>query len=57
MLSVDKLEEMIRESGALLEGHFELTSGLHSDKYLQCALIIQEPRRCEILCKEIAERF
>ena len=57
MLSRDEIEKMIKKSGALLEGHFELTSGLHSDKYLQCALILQDPERCEALCRELADKF
>ncbi len=57
MLSRDRIEKMIRKSRSLLEGHFELTSGLHSDKYLQCALLLQDPMRSEILCRELADRF
>ena len=57
MLFKDEIEEMIRESGALLDGHFELTSGLHSDKYLQCALLLQDPKRGGVLCRELADRF
>src|SRR5687767_2407139 len=40
---------MFRQSGALLEGHFRLTSGLHSPGYLQCALVLQHPRHAEAL--------
>jgi orotate phosphoribosyltransferase len=40
---------MFRESGALLEGHFRLSSGLHSPGYLQCALVLQHPRHAEAL--------
>ncbi|MFA5146482.1 MAG: orotate phosphoribosyltransferase [Candidatus Omnitrophota bacterium] len=43
--------------GALLEGHFRLSSGLHSGKYLQCALILQHPEVAERLAKELAARF
>ena len=57
MLSRDRIGKMIKESHALLEGHFELTSGLHSDKYLQCALLLQDPKRSEALCRELAYRF
>jgi len=38
-----------RRAGALLEGHFRLTSGLHSSGYLQCALVLQHPREAEAL--------
>lgn len=44
-----------RESGALLEGHFKLSSGLHSNKYLQCALVLQHPARAEALGAAIGE--
>ena len=40
---------MFRRSGALLEGHFRLSSGLHSPGYLQCALVLQHPRDAEAL--------
>ena len=40
---------LFRRSGALLEGHFRLTSGLHSPGYLQCALVLQHPRDAEAL--------
>ncbi len=48
---------LFRESGALLEGHFRLTSGLHSPNYFQCAKVLQYPRHAETFCKDIAERF
>jgi orotate phosphoribosyltransferase len=40
---------IFRRSGALLEGHFRLSSGLHSPGYLQCALVLQHPREAETL--------
>src|SRR6266545_2159531 len=43
--------------GALLEGHFILTSGLHSTEYLQCALLLQHPREAEELGQAIANHF
>lgn len=49
--------EMFRESGALLEGHFRLTSGLHSNQYFQCAKVLQYPKYCETLCGAIAAHF
>jgi orotate phosphoribosyltransferase len=45
-----------RAAGALLEGHFILTSGRHSDTYLQCARVMMEARRGERLCHALAER-
>src|SRR3954466_6639923 len=48
--------ELFRSSGALLEGHFRLTSGLHSSGYLQCALVLQHPPHAEALGRAIADR-
>jgi orotate phosphoribosyltransferase len=52
----DELLELFRKSGALLEGHFRLSSGLHSTGYLQCALVLQHPQHAELLGREIAVR-
>lgn len=49
--------KVFREAGALLEGHFLLTSGFHSPKYLQCALVLQDPARAERLCGRVAAKF
>jgi orotate phosphoribosyltransferase len=49
--------DLYRESGALLEGHFQLSSGLHSDRYLQSALVLQEPAKAETLCRGLAEKL
>lgn len=46
--------DLFRESGALLEGHFRLSSGLHSNGYLQSALVLQHPRHAETLGKALA---
>lgn len=48
---------LFKESGALLEGHFILTSGLHSPNYFQCALVLQYPSYAEKLCGEISKHF
>ena len=48
--------DLFRRSGALLEGHFRLTSGLHSERYLQSALVLQYPELAEALGAELAER-
>ncbi len=49
--------QVFREHAALLEGHFVLSSGLHSDRYIQCALVLQHPRIAEHLCSELAARL
>jgi orotate phosphoribosyltransferase len=48
--------DLFRRSGALLEGHFRLTSGLHSERYLQSALVLQYPEFADTLGHELAER-
>ncbi len=50
------LLEAFRAKGALLEGHFGLTSGNHSTRYLQCALLLQHPDLARRAGKELAER-
>jgi orotate phosphoribosyltransferase len=52
----DELLDLFRKSGALLEGHFRLSSGLHSTGYLQCALVLQHPEHAELLGRAIAVR-
>jgi orotate phosphoribosyltransferase len=49
--------QVFRSSGALLEGHFKLTSGLHSSGYLQCALVLQHPAHAEALGRALAARL
>jgi orotate phosphoribosyltransferase len=50
----DQILETFRRSGALLEGHFRLSSGLHSNGYLQCALVLQHPRTAASLAEALA---
>ncbi len=56
-LSEQETLSIFKETGALLQGHFVLTSGLHSDTYFQCAKVLQYPWYSELLCKEIANHF
>src|SRR5919201_2715862 len=51
-----ELLDVFRRSGALLEGHFRLTSGLHSSGYLQCALVLQHPQHAEAPGLALGER-
>lgn len=48
---------LFRQTDALLAGHFELRSGLHSDQYFQCALVLQHPRLAERLCAALGARI
>ena len=45
------------DTGALLEGHFRLSSGLHSERYLQCARLLMWPERAEAAGRDLAERL
>ncbi len=56
-MNSDKFLERFRETNALLEGHFILSSGLHSPKYLQCALALQYPFDAAKYGQAIAEHF
>ncbi len=56
-MRADEVLERFRRTGALLEGHFVLTSGLHSTQYLQCALVLQHPPEAEAFGRAVAERF
>lgn len=52
-----RLLAIFQQTGALLEGHFQLTSGLHSPRYLQCALVLQHPRHAEWIGQAIGSCF
>lgn len=49
--------QIFKETGAYKQGHFKLSSGLHSGAYLQCALLLQEPRIAKRLCEVLAQKF
>jgi orotate phosphoribosyltransferase len=57
MMSDDQILSEFRAAGALLEGHFILSSGLRSPKYLQCARVLMDPSRAERLARELASRI
>jgi orotate phosphoribosyltransferase len=57
LFNKDQILTIFQKTGAMLKGHFKLTSGRHSDRYFQCALVMQHPQYCERLCSELAERF
>ncbi|MCA3573532.1 MAG: orotate phosphoribosyltransferase [Aestuariivirga sp.] len=52
----DEVLDEFRAAGALLEGHFILSSGLHSSRYLQCARVLMDPKRAARLCAALAEQ-
>jgi orotate phosphoribosyltransferase len=53
----DAILDEFRQAEALLEGHFILSSGLRSSRYLQCARVLMDPRRAARLCDELARRL
>lgn len=57
MLTRDQLLAMFRKSNALLRGHFELSSGLHSGHYFQCAQVLQHTTQAAAIGRELARRF
>ena len=56
MLTQERVLEIFQNSGALLTGHFRLRSGLHSDRFLQTAVVLQYPEYASALCAEMAAR-
>ena len=57
MLSHKKSLDILRKTNALLEGHFVLSSGLHSSKYIQCAKLLSFPHKAEKICKSLADKI
>ena len=57
MLSLKKSLNILRETNALLEGHFVLSSGLHSSKYIQCAKLLSFPNQADKICKSLANKI
>ncbi|MBT3392989.1 MAG: orotate phosphoribosyltransferase [Elusimicrobiaceae bacterium] len=56
-LNEDQILDIFKKRNAILEGHFKLSSGLHSGKYIQCAKVLEHPDSAEVLCNTLAERF
>ena len=57
MLSHKKSLDILRKTSALLEGHFVLSSGLHSSKYIQCAKLLSFPSKAQQICKSLANKI
>jgi len=57
MLSYEESLKILKETNALLEGHFILSSGLHSNQYVQCAKLLSHPEKAEIICKSLVEKI
>ena len=57
MLSLKKSLNILKKTNALLEGHFVLSSGLHSSKYIQCAKLLSHPNLAQKICKSLATKI
>ena len=57
MLSHKKSLNILKKTNALLEGHFVLSSGLHSPKYIQCAKLLSYPHKADLICKSLANKI
>jgi orotate phosphoribosyltransferase len=57
MLSYKESLKILKETDALLEGHFILSSGLHSEKYIQCAQLLSKPKKAKFICESLAEKI
>ena len=57
MLSHKKSLDILKKTDALLEGHFVLSSGLHSSKYIQCAKLLSFPSKAEKICKSLSNKI
>ena len=56
-MTQDQILQVFRDTGVMLEGHFLLTSGRHSDRYMQCAHLFEHAAHSEALCKLLADNF
>ena len=57
MLSYKESLKILKETNALLEGHFILSSGLHTEKYIQCAQLLSKPKKAKFICESLAEKI
>ena len=57
MISYKESLKILKETNALLEGHFILSSGLHSNQYVQCAKLLSFPKKAEIICTSLTEKI
>ena len=57
MLSLEESLKILKETNALIEGHFILSSGLHSPKYVQCAQLMSKPSQASKICESLASKI
>ncbi len=57
MLSLEESLKILKETRALIEGHFILSSGLHSPKYVQCAQLMSKPSQAALICQSLSKKI
>ena len=57
MLSYEESLKILKETNALIDGHFILSSGLHSSKYVQCAQLLSKPSKALKICISLSEKI
>ena len=57
MLSYEESLKILKETKALIDGHFILSSGLHSPRYVQCAQLLSKPNKASMICNSLAEKI
>ena len=57
MLSYEESLKILKETNALIEGHFILSSGLHSSQYVQCAQLLSKPKKAHQICHSLSEKI
>ena len=57
MLSYEDSLKILKETNALIDGHFILSSGLHSSQYIQCAQLLSNPDKAKLICQSLAEKI
>jgi orotate phosphoribosyltransferase len=57
MLSLEESLKILKETSALIEGHFVLSSGLHSSKYVQCAQLMSKPHKAKKICESLSKKI
>ena len=57
MISHKKSLDILKKTNALLEGHFVLSSGLHSSRYIQCAKLLSFPNKADLICKSLSKKI
>lgn len=57
IIKTEEVMKKFEQAGAIQKGHFKLTSGVHSDTYIQCAQVMQHPEFMHNLCSELGKKF